>query len=90
MAAAVKTYLFDLDFSRDQSESLAVRYGWGLQAGYLRTLEQDRRELLSLSAENVQQVVQQLLTPSVINLAVVGPWAEQDRRQIERLLHAGW
>jgi predicted Zn-dependent peptidase len=89
LAAAVKTYLFDLEFSRDQSESLAVRYGWGLQADYLRTLEQDRQELLSLSAENVQQVVQQLLTPSTINLAVVGPWAEKDRRQVERLLHAG-
>ncbi|MBD1400714.1 M16 family metallopeptidase [Pelovirga terrestris] len=89
LAAAVKTYLFDLDFSRDQSESLAVRYGWGLQAGYLRTLEQDRQELLSLSAENIRQVVQQLVTPSTINLAVVGPWSEQDRRQVERLLHAG-
>ncbi|HMB15991.1 MAG TPA: insulinase family protein, partial [Pelovirga sp.] len=88
LAAAVKTYLFDLDFSRDQSESLAVRYGWGLQAGYLRTLEQDRQELLDLSAENVQQVVQQLLRPSTMNLAVVGPWAEKDRRQVERLLHA--
>lgn len=89
LEAAVKTYLFDLDFSRDQSESLAVRYGWGLQAGYLRTLEQDRQELMSLSAENVQQVVQQLLMPSAINLAVVGPWSEKDRRQVERLLHAG-
>ncbi len=89
LAAAVKTYLFDLDFSRDQSESLTVRYGWGLQAGYLRTLEQDRQELLSLSAENIQQVVQQLLKPSTINLAVVGPWSEKNRREVELLLHAG-
>lgn len=89
LAAAVKTYLFDLDFSRDQSESLTVRYGWGLQAGYLRTLEQDREELLSMSPEYLQQVVQQLLTPTTMNLAVVGPWAEKDRRQVERLLHAG-
>jgi predicted Zn-dependent peptidase len=89
LAAAIKTYLFDLDFSRDQSESLMVRYGWGLQAGYLRTLEQDREELLSLNAEHLQQVVQQLLIPATMNLAVVGPWTEKDRRQVERLLHAG-
>lgn len=90
LAAAIKTYLFDLDFSRDQSESLAVRYGWGLQAGYLRTLEQDRQELLTMSSEYLQQVVQQLLTPTTMNLAVVGPWAEKDRRQVERLLHGSF
>ncbi len=89
LAAAIKTYLFDLDFSRDQSESLSVRYGWGLQAGYLRTLEQDLQELSNLSADHVQQVVQQLLTPSSMNLAVVGPWTDKNRRQVERLFHAG-
>ncbi|MFO7765705.1 MAG: pitrilysin family protein [Pelovirga sp.] len=87
LATAVRTYLFDLDFSRDQSESLTVRYGWGLQAGYLRTLEQDRRELLDLTPDYLQRVMQEVLTPAVLNLAVVGPWSEHDRCQVERLLH---
>ncbi len=87
LATAVRTYLFDLDFSRDQSESLAVRYGWGLQAGYLRTLEQDRRELLALTPDYLREVMQDVLTPAVMNLAVVGPWTEKECHQIERLLH---
>ena len=87
LATAVRTYLFDLDFSRDQSESLTARYGWGLQAGYLRTLEQDRQELLSLTPDYLRGVMQDVLTPAVMNLAVVGPWTEHDRCQVEQLLH---
>ena len=87
LATAVRTYLFDLDFSRDQSESLAVRYGWGLQAGYLRTLEQDRRELLDLTPDHLREVMQDVLTATVMNLAVVGPWTQKERHQVERLLH---
>lgn len=87
LAAAVKTYLFDLDFSRDQSDSLAVRYGWGLQADYLRTLEQDQQDLLRLTPQFLQQVVCQLLSPATMNLVVVGPWSDHDRRQVEQLLH---
>lgn len=86
LTAAVRTYLFDLEFSRDQSDSLAVRYGWGLQADYLRTLEQDRQDLLSLTPEFLQQVVGDLLTAAAMNLAVVGPWSERDRLQVEQLL----
>ncbi len=86
--AAIKGYLFDLEFSQDQSDSLAVRYGWGLQAGYLRTLEQDRLELQQLTCEKIQQAACELLTRQSMKLVVVGPWREQDRSLVEKQLHA--
>ncbi len=87
LAAVVRSYLFDIEFSRDQSEALAVRYGWGLQADYIRTLEQDCRELRELTASYLQQVVRDFLRPEQMKLVVVGPWKEQDRAEVELLLH---
>jgi predicted Zn-dependent peptidase len=86
LAAVVRTYLFDLDFSCDQTEAMAVRYGWGLQSDYLRTLEQDRNELQSLSAEQLQQVADELLRSERMKLVFVGPWTEADKTAIEQLL----
>ena len=84
LAAVVKSYQFDLEFSRDQSEAMAVRYGWGLQAGYIRTLEQDCRELQDLTPENLQQVARELLGEEGMKLVVVGPWSEGDRQIIDQ------
>ncbi len=86
-SAAVRTYLFDLEFSRDQCESLSMRYGWGLQAGYLRTLQQDREDLLALTPEQVRQAAAELFVPAAMNLVVVGPWSQRQRQQAEQLLH---
>ncbi|MFO7577627.1 MAG: pitrilysin family protein [Pelovirga sp.] len=86
LAAAIRTYLFDLDFSLDQSDSLAVRYGWGLQVDYLRTLEQDRRELQQLTPQLLQQVIRELICSRTLNLVVVGPWAPADRDRVEQCL----
>ncbi len=86
LAAVVRSYLFDLEFSRDQSEAMAVRYGWGLQADYVRTLEQDCRELQQLTAEQLRQVARDFFRSEEAKLVVVGPWTDDDRQQIEQLL----
>ncbi|MCW8892350.1 MAG: insulinase family protein [Deltaproteobacteria bacterium] len=86
LSSAIQAYLFDLEFSRDQAEALAVRYGWGLQAGYLRTLEQDCEELQALSPEMLQDAVRQVFRLETMKLVVVGPWAEADRLAVERIL----
>jgi predicted Zn-dependent peptidase len=86
LAAVVRSYLFDLDFSRDQPEALAVRYGWGLQASYLRTLEQDCRELQQQTPESLQQVARQVLRGNGLKLVVVGPWNVAQRSRVETLL----
>ena len=86
LIAVVKSYQFDLEFSRDQSEAMAVRFGWGLQADYIRTLEQDCRELQDLTPEYLQQVAGELLSETGMKLVVVGPWSDADRQVIEQKL----
>jgi len=86
LQATVRSYLFDLDFSRDQTEAMAVRYGWGLQANYLRTLEQDCRELQQIDAACLQQLARDVFRRERLKLVVVGPWQKADRRQVAELL----
>ncbi len=86
LTAVVKSYQFDLEFSRDQSEAMAVRYGWGLQADYIRTLEQDCRELQLLTSAYLQQVAGELFCKRGMKLVVVGPWSEGGRRIVEQQL----
>lgn len=88
LVAVVRSYLFDLEFSRDQSDAMAVRYGWGLQADYIRTLEQDCRELKQLRAEDIRQVARDIFRPQGVKLVVVGPWSEAGRREVEQLLNS--
>ncbi|MDA3903378.1 MAG: pitrilysin family protein [Desulfuromusa sp.] len=83
LAAVVKSYLFDLEFSRDQSEAMAVRYGWGLQANYIRTLEQDCRELQQLTSVYLQQVAREVFCQQGLKLVVVGPWSDADRQLVD-------
>ena len=82
----VNSYLFDIEFSRDQTEAMAVRYGWGLQVGYLRTLAEDRRELQSLKPSDLQNLAGEFLCSKNLHLVVVGPWTRDDRRIVERLV----
>lgn len=88
LAMVVKGYLFDLEFSRDQPEALAVRYGWGLQADYLRTFEQDIRELKELTPEYLQRVAREFIRLQGLKLVVVGPWTKDQRRAVEGVLKA--
>lgn len=83
---AVCNYLFDLDFSRDHADVLAGRYGWGLITGYLKTLEDERREALAVGPEEMQAAARVLFTADNLHMAVVGPFADKDRRQVEKLL----
>ena len=86
LSAVIKSYLFDLEFSRDQSESLMVRYGWGLQVDYLRTLEQDRQELPRLNSEYLQKTARELICRQGMKLVVIGPWTDADRQLVDQYL----
>lgn len=88
LAAAVRTYLFDLEFSRDQTESMAVRYGWGAQVDYLRSFEQDCKELQQVTVAQLHQAAVELFTASTMKLVVIGPWSDEDRTVIDDLLVA--
>ncbi len=87
-SAAVRSYLFDLDFSRDQTESMAVRYGWGVQAGYLRTLDQDAADLRQLAPGDLHRVAKEVFVPAGMKLVVVGPWSEKAQLAVKQQLAA--
>lgn len=84
----IRSYLFDLDFSRDQPDTQAIRYGWGIQANYLRTLENERQELLCLTPEQLQQTTKELLCLDQLSLVVIGPWEASDPPEVEKILAA--
>lgn len=82
----IRSYLFDLDFARDQPEAQSIRYGWGLQADYLRTLENERQELLQLTPEKLQQTARELLREDQLGLVIIGPWEQSDQPEIDKIL----
>jgi predicted Zn-dependent peptidase len=86
LARTVQSYLYDLDFSRDHPDDMAVRYGWGELVGYLRTLEEDRRSVAAVTPEDLYSTARELFGPAALKAAVVGPWRKKDRAEVEKLL----
>ena len=82
----VKGFLFDLEFSLDQTEEMAGRYGWGELTGGLRTMERERREVLAQSPQTLLETAGSLFCRENLKAAVVGPFREEDRAVFEELL----
>jgi predicted Zn-dependent peptidase len=83
---AQRGFLYELEFSRDQADSRANRFGWAELVGYPLSLEQERRQLLALSAAQVREAAAALLRPETLAVALVGPFRDRDRAPVERLL----
>ncbi len=83
LEGAVCNYLFDLEFSQDQTEAQAVRYGWGLQADYLRTAAQDEELVRQFTPQTLKQLAADIFRREVLHLVVVGPWRHDDKVKIE-------
>ena len=86
LEAARTSYLYDIEFSLDQPEAMTVRYGWGLQANCLRTLEQDRNEIQTIGPRDIQELSRELFTAEQLHLVVVGPWHKTQRPLADQLL----
>jgi predicted Zn-dependent peptidase len=82
----IRNFLYDLDFSLDHTEEMAGRYGWGETVACLRTLEQDRREVEIVTADAILAVARDLLTGTNLKAAIVGPYRQSDRQNVEKLL----
>ncbi|KIH75651.1 Predicted Zn-dependent peptidase [Geoalkalibacter ferrihydriticus] len=88
LAAVVRAFLYELEFSCDFTEELAARYGWGEAVGNLRTLDRERREIAGITAELLQQMARQIFRRESLCLAVVGPWRDEVSRRVTRRLKA--
>jgi predicted Zn-dependent peptidase len=80
-------YLYDLDFSRDHTDEMATRFGWGELCGMLRTTEDDRQGVIATTAASLQRTAQTLLTPQRLKVAIVGPFLRRDQKEIAALLN---
>jgi predicted Zn-dependent peptidase len=86
-------YYYDLDYSRDSSYEMQVRYGWGELMGLVRSIEEDQAEAATLDGEAIRATAAALFAPRNFNLVAVGPWKPADRREVERIVadyEKGW
>ncbi|MBJ6725429.1 M16 family metallopeptidase [Geomesophilobacter sediminis] len=77
-------YFYDLEYSRDSTYEMQVRYGWGELMGMVRTLEEDRAEAEAIDAAQIMATARDLFAPANLNLVAVGPWKAAARREVER------
>lgn len=83
----VKTgYYFDLDYSRDSSYEMQVRYGWGELMGLVRSIEEDQAESAAIEAETIRATAAALFAPHNLNLVAVGPLKAARRREVQKIL----
>ena len=86
LARAVRGMLFDLEFSRDLTEEMAGRYGWGMMVGSLKTIEDERRELLAETPASLLETAARFLRRENLRSAVVGPFRDGDRLLFEKIM----
>ncbi len=86
LAGVVRIFLYELEFSRDFTEELAARYGWGESVGQLRTLEMERREIAAITPEALQRTARTVFRRDALKLAVAGPWTPEMKRRVNALI----
>jgi predicted Zn-dependent peptidase len=79
-------YFFDLEFSRDSTYEMQVRYGWGELMDVRQDIEEDRIEAAAITDETIRNTAANLFAPANLNLVAVGPWKAATRRQVEKIL----
>lgn len=79
-------YFFDLDYSRDSTYEMGVRYGWGELMGILRDIEEDQAEAAAVSPGILRQTAMTLFAPRNINLVAVGPWKAADKKEVKKII----
>jgi len=80
------SYYFDLEYSRDSTYEMQVRYGWGELMGMVRSIEDDYAEASALDTEALRATAASLFAPENLNLIVVGPWQDTHRSAVDSLV----
>lgn len=81
-----RSYFFDLEYSRDSTYEIGVRYGWGELMEVFTTLEQDQEESANVTAEAIRNIAYDLFSPHNLHLVAVGPATASTKREISKLL----
>lgn len=77
--------------SLEDTWSVASRNGaHQLRYGTVVTVEKVVAEVEAVTAAGVLRVAQRLIKPTSMHLAVIGPYNDDDRRDLEQMLRSGW
>ncbi|MBX0329256.1 insulinase family protein [Oscillochloris sp. ZM17-4] len=77
--------------SLEDTWSVASRNGAHLlRYGQVVPVERVVAEVEAVTAEQVRQVARRLLRTEALHLAVIGPYEDEDRRELEAIVAAGW
>jgi predicted Zn-dependent peptidase len=79
-------YFFDLEYSRDSTYEMQVRYGWGELMDIVRELEEDHAEAAAIDAEKLMATAAALFAPENLNLVAVGPLKAGLKHEVECIL----
>jgi len=85
----LRSYRYDLEYSRDQVDEMALRYAWGEITGSMRTISGDFADLEKVSAAGLQQTARRLFVPAQLHAVIVGPYRATDRKVLEQRI-AAW
>jgi len=79
-------YFFDLDYSRDSTFDMQVRYGWGELMAMVRSIEEDQAEAGAVDPAAVMATARELFAPQRLNLVAVGPVKAGVKREIAAIV----
>ncbi len=82
-----RSYIYDLEYSRDSAYDMTGRYGWGELMGFVRSIEDDCRAAADVTAEGLQATARLLFEPGNLRLVAVGPWKRGMKRQVQDLVN---
>lgn len=86
LARVKRGYFFDLEYSRDSTYEMQVRYGWGELMGLVRHIEEDRAEAGAVDDGAIRATARALFAPRNLNLVAVGPWKGAIRKEVDRIV----
>ncbi len=84
----LSSYRYDLDYSRDQVDEMALRYAWGELTGCHRTIADDLAALDSVTPDGLLATSRELFSPHNLRAAIVGPYRTRDRKAVEAIISA--
>jgi len=83
---AKRNFRYDMEYSLDHTDEMAIRYGWGELVDYTRSVEQDLREMEAVTDEQLLTTARELFTPDNLKVSVVGPWSDAARAEVDRMI----
>lgn len=83
-----RSYIFDLEYSRDSAYEMGGRYGWGELMGVVRSIEQDQQEAAGVTPHDLRELAAMLFAPENLRLVAVGPCKRGLQKRVRELVAA--